>query len=89
MDVTGFVQDIGAGQGRRAAADDGDSLPGAPFGWSGLHIAFRESVLYYCQFVLSRIVTELSLIATTQADFGAGQMRPVNSGKLFVSCKIS
>jgi hypothetical protein len=36
------------------------------------------------------IVTASSLMASTQADsHGAGQMSPVNSGKLFVACSWS
>ena len=35
------------------------------------------------------IVTEASLMFSVQAaSHGAGQMRPVNSGKLFVECRL-
>ena len=39
-------------------------------------------------FSMNSIVTGSSLMASTQADSqGAGQIRPVNSGKLFVRCR--
>jgi hypothetical protein len=38
---------------------------------------------------ISSIATASSLMSSTQADsHGAGQIRPVNSGKLFVACSF-
>ena len=83
-DVAGLVELGRARQARRAGADDGDLLPGAFSGGSGLIQPCSKA----CSMMLSSmflIVTGLLLMPRTQASsHGAGQTRPVNSGKLLV-----
>ena len=80
---------LGGGQARRARADDGDALAGRdrPRG-SGLTQPISQALsAIACSIVL--IVTgwfsRLSVQASSQ---GAGQMRPVNSGKLLVEWRL-
>ena len=86
--VAGAGQLLRGRQSRRTGADDRDALAGArrraaPAGSSLLRNA-RSTIV----FSISLIVTGGSLMPSTQAaSHGAGQMRPVNSGKLLVECR--
>ena len=74
----------------RARADHGDGLAGA-LRWATCGVIQpscqpRSTIAH--SIVL--IVTGLSSMFSVQhASHGAGQMRPVNSGKLLVECRIS
>ena len=87
--VAGARQLLRGGQTRRAGADHGDALAGADCaaapGWIQPSSKARSTMV----FSICLIVTGGSLMPSTQAaSHGAGQMRPVNSGKLLVACRL-
>ena len=89
--VPGGVELLGDGQPRRPGADDADRparvrmqrrLAAAP--------SPRGSARSMIPHSSGLIITGSSLIASTHAaSHGAGQIRPVNSGKLLVACRRS
>ena len=87
--VADLVELGGGGQTGGAAADDGDPLagPGAG-GWAVTQPSAKpRSMIAFSMFL---IVTGGSVMPSTQApSHGAGQARPVNSGKLLVLCSRS
>ena len=88
--VAGAGQLLGGGQAGRPGADDGDGLAGEALGRlrrdrSRASKAWSMVVTSTCL-----IVTAGWLMPSTHAvSHGAGQSRPVNSGKLFVACRRS
>ncbi len=85
--VAGAAELLGGGEAGGTGADDGDALAGAMARRFGHDPAFVEGAvddgLFDCL-----MVTGGSLMPSTQAaSQGAGQMRPVNSGKLLVACR--
>ena len=72
----------------RPRADNGDALVGPLQGGSSGTIQPSSHARSTMVFSMFLIVTGGSLMPSTQAaSHGAGQMRPVNSGKLFVECR--
>ena len=85
--MAGARQLLGAGQARRAGADDRDPLAGLACGGCGT-IQPSSQPRSTIAHSIDLMVTGLSLMLSVQAaSHGAGQMRPVNSGKLLVECR--
>ena len=87
--VAGAVELLRGGEARRAGADDGDRLPVA-----ATRRLRRDPALVPAAGRRSHldllIVTGRALMPSTQEpSHGAGQTRPVNSGKLLVLCRRS
>ena len=88
--VAGAIKLLRGGQSRRARADDRNfsfrcGRRGGS-GWIQPSLKARSTMF----FSICLIVTGGSLIPSTQdASQGAGQMRPVNSGKLLVACNCA
>ena len=88
--MAGAGQLLGAGQAGRARADHGDALAGLLR--RGMTAAIQPSSQPRSTIAHSMVlmVTGLSSMFSVQdASHGAGQMRPVNSGKLLVECRVS
>ena len=85
--MTGAIELLRGGQAGRSAADDRDALAGAGVRRLGDDPAFVEAAIGDRAFDLldgDRIFVD----AQHAGGFaGAGQTRPVNSGKLFVACR--
>lgn len=80
---------LGGGESRRARADDRDGLAGKALGRLRVTspLSHALSMMETSTFLM---VTAYWLMPSTHADSqGAGQSRPVNSGKLFVACSRS
>ena len=87
--VAGAVELLGGGEARRARADDRDAAPRAVLGRRGTiqPSSHARSTMASSIFLIE---TGSSLMASTQAgSHGAGQIRPVNSGKSLVACSWS
>ena len=88
-EVAGLVQLRGGAKSRRAGADDGDFFAGALFGGSGTTQPSSQpwSMMAHSMFLM--VTGGLLMPSTHEPSHGAGQTRPVNSGKLFVLCSRS
>ena len=88
--VADLVELRGGGEPGRPAADDGHALAGAlrPAAAASTQPSAKpRSMIAFSMFL---IVTGGSVMPSTHApSHGAGQVRPVNSGKLFVLCSRS
>ena len=88
--VPGARELLRAGHAGGPRADDGDLLAGAPLAAAAgatQPSAKAWSMMFFSMFLM---VTGSSLMLRTHASsHGAGQMRPVNSGKLLVECRRS
>ena len=86
--MAGARQLLGAGQAGRAGADDRDALAGRCAGGCGT-IQPSSQPRSTIAHSIDLMVTGLSSMFSVQAaSHGAGQMRPVNSGKLLVECSV-
>ena len=87
--VAGAGELLRGGEAGRARADDGDALAGRDVcGGSGWTQPISQALsAIACSIVLMATgwSSRLSVQASSQ---GAGQMRPVNSGKLLVECRL-
>ena len=87
--VAGARQLLRAGQARRAGTDHRDALAGLARRRQRHDPAFLPSRDRRWLHSIVLMVTGLSSMFSVQdASHGAGQMRPVNSGKLLVECRI-
>jgi hypothetical protein len=87
--VAGPGELLGRGQAGGTGADHGDLLAGAPSGSDGHHPALGPG-RSMIETSTCLMVTGSWLMPSTHADsHGAGQSRPVNSGKLLVACRRS
>ena len=87
--VAGARELLRAGEARRAGADDGDALAGLlPRGGSGLIqpcSQARSTIAHSIVLIVTGVSWRLSV---QEASHGAGQTRPVNSGKLLVEWRL-
>ena len=84
--VAGARQLLRGGQSGGTGTDHGHALAGARGGGSGV-MKPSSKARSTMVFSICLMVTGGSLMPSTQdASQGAGQMRPVNSGKLLVAC---
>jgi hypothetical protein len=86
--VAGARQLLGAGQAGRARADDGDALAGLVGGHLRLDPAFFPAASTIAHSIVLMVTGVSSMFSVHEASQGAGQMRPVNSGKLLVECRL-
>ena len=87
--VAGPGQLLGGGQAGRPAADDGDRLAGEPLRRLRLHLPVVERPVDDRDLDLLDRHRGWLMPSTHAVSHGAGQSRPVNSGKLFVACSRS
>jgi hypothetical protein len=87
--VAGARELLGAGQAGRARAHDGDALAGPRGAVCGLiqpSSQPRSTISHSIVLIDTGIVVD---VQRARSLAGAGQMRPVNSGKLLVECRLS
>ena len=88
--VAGARELLRAGEPGRAGADDRDALAGLALGRPRRDPAASPSALSTIACSIDLMPTGSSLMLSVHASsHGAGQMRPVNSGKLLVECSVS
>ena len=88
--VAGARQLLRAGEAGRARADHRDALAGRRLGRTCGSIQPSAQPRSTISHSMVLMVTGLSSMFSVQdASHGAGQMRPVNSGKLLVECRFS
>ena len=86
--VAGAAELLRGGQARGSGADHGDAFAGAVRRAARDGSSLRRRRGRRWLFSITLMVTGGSLMPSTQAaSHGAGQMRPVNSGKLLVACR--
>ncbi len=84
--VAGAVELLCGGKTRGAAADDGDAFAGAQSAAARALIQPSSKPRSAIDISICLMATGSSLMPSTQAaSHGAGQTRPVNSGKLLVA----
>ena len=85
--MAGAGELLRAGEARRSRADDRDLLAGRVVGGSGFKpCAMARSAIAHS---IDLMVTGFSsMLSVQEASHGAGQTRPVTSGKLLVECRL-
>ena len=87
--VAGAGELLGAGEAGRAGADDGDRLAGlASRGGSGLIQPSCQPRSTMAHSIVLMVTGSSMMLSVQDASHGAGQTRPVNSGKLLVECRF-
>jgi hypothetical protein len=86
--VAGARQLLGGGHAGRAGADDGDLLAGLLRGASGFSQPFFQARSTMAHSIVLMVTGVSSMLSVQDASHGAGQTRPVNSGKLLVEWRL-
>jgi hypothetical protein len=86
--MAGARQLLRAGEAGRAGADDGDLLAGLCGGDLGLIQPSPSPLSTMAHSIVLMVTGVSSMLSVQEASQGAGQTRPVNSGKLLVECRL-
>ena len=87
--MAGAGELLGAGQAGRAGADHGDPLAGAARRRAATIQPSSQPRSTISHSMVLMVTGLSSMFSVQDASHGAGQMRPVNSGKLLVECRLS
>ena len=86
--VAGARQLLRGGKARRARTDDGDLLAGLVGQISGFSQPLSQALSTMAHSIVLMVTGVSSMFSVQEASHGAGQTRPVNSGKLLVECRL-
>jgi len=86
--MAGACELLGAGEPGRTRAHDGDPLAGLDAGGSGFTQPCSKARSTMAHSMVLMVTGCSSRLSVQEASQGAGQTRPVNSGKLLVECRF-